>query len=140
MTNTKYNDITDAIKAKIIADAEFADASGNVYLNTMTLENAVFPCMFIAKIERETKESELDEALTEDTLTYQVEVYYLDYTGHEVNLNKKDYALKALIRADPSLNGKAADAQCYSSRITSTLLQNKIVTGLEARIVVFVDN
>lgn len=75
MANTIYNDITSKIHDLMKANTEFADIT-NYYPYTKTLEAAVFPCCFVVKTARETRTEELDEQLTEDTLTYQVEIYY----------------------------------------------------------------
>lgn len=138
MANEIYNSIAAKIRDLIKADAEFVDVT-NYYLYTKTLEAAIFPCCFVAKTERDTRAEELDEQLTENTLTYQVEVYYKDDHGREIELNKKDHALKALIKANPSLGGYAQDAQCYSSRISSEYLGSDLLTLLSAKIVVFLD-
>lgn len=121
------------------ANTEFADIT-NYYPYTKTLEAAVFPCCFVVKTARETRTEELDEQLTEDTLTYQVEIYYKSDHGMEELLNKKDHALKALIKANPSIGGLANDAQCYSSKISSEYLDTcNLITVLTAKIIVFLD-
>lgn len=137
MANEIYNTIADNIIALIKADAEFSDIV-KYYPYTKTLEAAAFPCCFVAKTSRESNADELGTG-SEDTLTYQVEIYYKDDHGREVEQNKKDIALKNLIDADRTLGGIVSDAQCYSSTINSQMLDpNNILTVLAARVVVFV--
>lgn len=135
MANETYNTINTAIIDLIKADPEFSDIS-YYYPYTKTLESANLPCCFVSKIERETKADELDETITEDTLIYQVEIYYRAAYGREDVLNQKDLALKNLIKADYTLAGTVADAQCYSSKISSQYLESDLLTVLAARIVV----
>lgn len=139
MVNTIYNDINAKIIALMKLDAEFSDIGNNYFPYTKTLETSVFPCVFVVKTNRETNPEEINEGMTEDTLAYNVEIYYRSDHGSEDLINAKDHALKAIFKANKTLGGLVSDSQCYSSSTSSSIIVDKILTVLSAKVDVFLD-
>ncbi len=113
-----YTQISDAIITLMRNSSVFADVT-TYYKQSMTLEAATYPSIFVIRTDRKTTSEEFEDETTQDVLNYDVNIFYKSDHGLEDLLNAKDLELKSLILADPTIGGLVNSAYFSNSRIGS---------------------